>query len=357
MFQHRSQVCQNPQQPTTHARTPQQSNFTRKKRRSRKPMSSSTPDAARWQQITLADLGALSVRGTDAVAFLQGQLSSDVGRLGPTRSQLAGYHNPQGRTIALLRLVQRGPQELLAILPRELAAQVATRLSKYILRSKVSIADASGSWLVRGLVAPASAAVPTALPQDVGGSCALADGSLAVRMPGEPLRWLLIMPVDTSAPAIVPDAVPADRELWRRLDIEAGLPQVHGATSEAFVAQMLNLDLLDAIAFDKGCYTGQEVIARAHYRGRVKRRLQRFVTRSPVRLAPGDSQRLADGRVLHVVEAAQRPDGRCELLAVTTLAAGESEEAAGLGAVDDTAPAEQPLDAEPVPLPYPLPSS
>jgi folate-binding protein YgfZ len=321
-------------------------------------MSPSTPEEARWQQIALDDLGALSVRGADAVRFLQGQLSNDLEHLGETRSLLAGYHNPQGRTIALMRLVQRAPQELLAILPRELAAPVAARLSKYILRSKVSIADASGSWLMRGLVAPAGAiaAVPATLPQDVGGSGALPDGSLAVRVPGEPLRWLLVIPADASAPASVPDAAPADRELWRRLDIEAGLPQVLAATSEAFVAQMLNLDLLDAIAFEKGCYTGQEVIARAHYRGRVKRRLQRFVTRGPVRLAPGDSRRLADGRMAQVVEVAQLPDGRCDLLAVTALAAGDSEDAAAPGAVGAASPAEGLLDAQPVPLPYPLPS-
>src|SRR6185312_17370732 len=80
----------------------------------------------------------------------------------------------------------------------------------------------------------------------------------------------------------LPQSVPARREVWRQLDIISGLPQVYGATSEEFVAQMLNLDLVGAIAFDKGCYTGQEVIARAHYRGRVKRRLQRFRSHRPL---------------------------------------------------------------------------
>jgi folate-binding protein YgfZ len=125
-------------------------------------------------------------------------------------------------------------------------------------------------------------------------------------------------------------------EAWRRLDVAAGQPQVYAATSEEFVAQMLNLDVLDAIAFDKGCYTGQEVIARAHYRGRVKRRMQRFVSREPCQLGPGDSGQLTDGRSFKVVLAAQLHDGRCDFLAVAPLVADATEVSAagtsGLGA-------------------------
>src|SRR4029453_9123009 len=82
---------------------------------------------------------------------------------------------------------------------------------------------------------------------------------------------------------------------WRALDIAAGLPQVYATTSEAFVAQMLNFDVLGSVAFTKGCYTGQEVIARAHYRGRVKRRMQRFLTTAVGLLAPGTAGRFSDG--------------------------------------------------------------
>ena len=101
-------------------------------------------------------------------------------------------------------------------------------------------------------------------------------------------------------------------------------PQVYAATAEAFVAQMLNLDVLQAISFEKGCYTGQEVIARAHYRGRVKRRMQRFVTAAAAAapLRPGDAGTLADGRQFKVVDAATLPDGRIAFLAVAPLSAG-----------------------------------
>jgi folate-binding Fe-S cluster repair protein YgfZ len=111
---------------------------------------------------------------------------------------------------------------------------------------------------------------------------------------------------------------------------------------------MLNLDLLGAIAFDKGCYTGQEVIARAHYRGRVKRRMQRFVTEAPAALQPGDAGALADGRAFRVVEAAQHPDGRCEFLAVSTLDAPDGE-------AEPSTPATRVLGTVGLGLPYALP--
>jgi folate-binding protein YgfZ len=112
-------------------------------------------------------------------------------------------------------------------------------------------------------------------------------------------------------------AVAGTREDWVACDIEEGLPQVYRATSEAFVAQMLNLDLIGGIALDKGCYTGQEIIARAHYRGQVKRRMQRFSSLSACTLVPGQTGTLGDGRGFKVVEAVATPDGRCEFLAVT----------------------------------------
>jgi folate-binding Fe-S cluster repair protein YgfZ len=107
--------------------------------------------------------------------------------------------------------------------------------------------------------------------------------------------------------------------------------------------------VLGAIAFDKGCYTGQEVIARAYYRGRIKRRLQRFVSRGAVTLAPGDTGTLADGRTFKVVDAAMQPDGRCEFLAVAPLPGSAAEtSAAPVGAAA--------IEAEALALPYALPA-
>lgn len=290
-------------------------------------------------------LGVLHVRGADAIAFLQGQVSNDVAQLSSAQALLAGYHNPQGRVIALLRLVQPRPGEVLVVLPRELATTVAARLAKFIVRAKVTVTDASELWTVAGLVGAAATSGP--LPAAADGAARLGE-SLAVRLGGEPGRWLLISPA--SQPA-APAGDAAALRAWQRLAVAAGEPQVYARTSEEFVAQMLNLDALGAIAFDKGCYTGQEVIARAHYRGRVKRRMQRFVTTAPVRLQPADAAVLDDGRPCKVVDAVALDDGRCEFLAVTTLAMGAPD---AEGAASATGQGQR-LSAEPLPLPYALP--
>jgi len=271
----------------------------------------------------LDDLGLLSFRGPDSRKFLQGQLSNDTGELRAGALLRAGLHTPQGRTLAVLALVP-GPapdDEVLAVLPRELIAAVAATLKRYVLRAKVTISDASAAHRIYGLTADAPGAYPY-------------DGQ----------RKLLIARADANAPA----GTPLARTRWRALDITAGLPQLYLATSGQFVAQMLNLDHVGAVAFDKGCYTGQEVIARAHYRGRVKRRMQRFVSEQPLHLVAGDSAVLGDGRSVRVVEAVQREDGRCEFLGVTALpgAAAETEPAA--------AAARARIEASALPLPYPL---
>jgi folate-binding protein YgfZ len=170
--------------------------------------------------------------------------------------------------------------------------------------------------------------------------------ALAVQVAEQPARWLLLMPA-ARPPIVEPDAT---AEIWRHAAIAAGEPQVYASTSEEFVAQMLNLDVLGAIALDKGCYTGQEVIARAHYRGRVKRRLQRFVSAAPQALNPGDAGTLADGRTYKVVEAVRRADGRCEFLAVAPLMENESAPTVSEAATEER------LAAEALPLPYSLPS-
>ncbi len=307
-------------------------------------------------------LGVLRVRGVDAVRFLQGQLSSDVERVNASRSLLGGYHNPQGRTIALLRIIQREPGDLLALLPTERVPVVSSRLAKFILRAKVRITDESNDWRVEGLIGGGGAPL-TGLPPERN-SQRIVDGSVFVRVAMDPARYLVVSPADIASP--VSDFERGDSNDWLRMEVHDGIPQVLEATSEAFVAQMLNLDLIDAIAFDKGCYTGQEVIARAHYRGRVKRRMQRFVTRAVARLQPGESGRLADGRTFRVVLAAQLADGRCDFLAVAPRVPGagaakdERPDAAAAeeppGSSADSPEAAAPVDADQAALPYELPA-
>jgi tRNA-modifying protein YgfZ len=276
----------------------------------------------------LGGSGVLAFRGPDAARFLQGQLSADVEKLQPGASTLAGLHSAQGRTVALLALLRTNSEEVLSVFPRELTGAVEQRLRKFILRSKVRIEDLTETHRVIGMPAGADPASEWVVPW------------------GD--RRMLLVPA-ARADEFTGDA--DKRTDWERADIAAGLPQIYTATSEAFVAQMLNLDLLGAISFDKGCYTGQEVIARAHYRGRVKRRLQRW--HAPAGAAPsaGDSARTRDGRALTVVRAAPAVDGGWDLLAVGTFAE------AAPGAAPESAPVQPDaiVVSGPLPLPYSLP--
>jgi folate-binding protein YgfZ len=295
----------------------------------------------------LAELGVLRVRGPDSVAFLQGQLSCDVTQLSAERSLLAGYHNPQGRVIAVLRLLRLAADDVALVLPRELAAPVAQRLTKFVLRAKVKVIDDSAAWQVHGVTgaAPAQhAAAGAALPAVLQASAPLAD-AWVTRVAMDPARWLVLSSAG-AAPAMLAALPQSAAREWQRLSIADAEPQVYAATSEEFVAQMLNLDALGAISFDKGCYTGQEVIARAHYRGRVKRRLQRFAARTPAP-APGSTLELADGRSVKVVASCSLADGQSEFLAVTTLPGAAADRASPGGGAS--------LTARELPLPYTLP--
>jgi tRNA-modifying protein YgfZ len=285
-----------------------------------------------------ADFGALRFHGPEAQKFLQGQLSNDMALLRAGAILRAGLHNPQGRAIALLWLAASAPDDILALLPLELVAPVAAHLRRYLLRARLAISDASAETRLYGLRCP----VPPA-----------ADGCWSF----DAQRALLIGANDDATANSSPGAQPLTREQWRQLDVAAGVPQIYAATSAQFVAQMLNLDCIDAISFSKGCYTGQEVIARAHYRGRVKRRMQRFETLEPTRLAPGDAGALQDGRSFRVVESSLRPDGSSEFLAVAALsAAGRDAPEADSGA-GATTPAAQTaaLRMRQLPLAYALP--
>lgn len=279
----------------------------------------------------LDDLAVLAVRGNDAITFLQGQLSQDLRPLQDGEATLAGLHNPQGRCIAVIRLLRMTREHLLLVLPADLADPVRQLLARYVLRARVSIEDAATAWRIYGATGPdaqAVAATRLSMPVDESGTRQLI---LAPR--GEPL----------------PDADVEPRTQWRLDDIAAGFPEITAATSGLFVAQMLNLDLLRAIGFDKGCYTGQEIIARAHYRGEVKRRMQRFGTGSDAVLAAGLRLKLADGRSAQVVIAAPTEAGGQEFLAVTTPPGTGN---AGAESGEEVAAAQPALPCSQLPLPY-----
>jgi len=291
----------------------------------------------------------LRIGGADAVTFLQGQFTNDLRLLADGRTQVAACCTNQGRVIAIARLRQTD-EAIYALLPADLLSKVATHLRKFVLRSKVEILQAAdlnvGAILTGDAAAAAQAhrafdeAALTMSPVPLAGATEVVTFQYAPDrevIAAPPVAWRSISGLSLSRPS------PRVQAEWFAADIAAGLPHVFAATSEQFTPQMLNVDLIDGVSFSKGCYTGQEIVARTHHLGRVKRRTMRF------RLATGGagpaplSNLLLDGaKVADVLMTAETADG-IELLAVTNL------DAAGRSLVtEDGRP------AEPRPLPYSL---
>jgi folate-binding protein YgfZ len=267
----------------------------------------------------LPEQGCIEVRGADAGAFLHGQLSRAVDSLDGTRAPLAGWHDAKGRLRALVRVL-RMPDRWLLLTPQSVVPSAATRLRMFVLRAKVELA-ASQDWQTAALTGADDSwldahDVPSSTP--LGG--VVARGNLQWIRIGEQL-WHAVgsaASIESFAPS-VPRASSDDAAL---AEIRLGIPSVDSALVERFVPQMLNLDLLDALSFDKGCYPGQEVIARVHHRGSVKRRMRRYACAAAAAPAPGTAVLGAGGDVGEVVRAARAgTEADIELLAVVDHAA------------------------------------
>ena len=278
----------------------------------------------------IADLsrrGVIAAHGADAAKFLQGQLTNDIDQIDAARSQLSGYCSPKGRLLALLRVFRRDDTYCLQ-LPRTLLDATLTRLKKYVLISKVTLEDAGDALIGVGLAGPRSEEILARLVREVprATDAASRDNELTIlRLPGIQPRFALYGPVEAMErtwSALAAHAAPVGAAAWDRLDILAGIPDIHPATVEEFIPQTVNLELLGGISFKKGCYTGQEIIARLHYRGSVKRRLYLGHCMAEVPPPPGTPLHAAGGddeAVGHIVTAAPDPAGGCDLLAVAAV--------------------------------------
>jgi tRNA-modifying protein YgfZ len=288
--------------------------------------------------IALEHIGLLRFTGPDAHSFLQGQISNDTRRLQNGEPLLAAFSTPQGRVIALLQLLPHS-SGVIAMLPREIVLPTLERLRKFVLRAKVQMEDLSAQFGAagEGVVGEFESRAPQSA------AYVEEDGFGVCRVIGDPSRQWIIGP----SAALAKRGLDAGGEVrhgeqgWRLADIRAGLPQVYAATQELFVAQMLNLDLIDGISFTKGCYTGQEIIARTQHLGRIKRRMFRL------RLPPGSWEigqalRLTDGRTGRLIELAPEAE-EFEALAVLNIDAGTGE--------SELAPSDAVAAIE-LPLPY-----
>jgi folate-binding protein YgfZ len=227
----------------------------------------------------LSHLGLLEISGADAVTFLQGQVTNDVKLLTGNNAHYSAYCNPKGRILALF-LAFSHYDHLHLQFNRELIEPIMNRLKMYVMRSKVEIKDVSESIIKFGLNGPqaTSILVPmfTKIPKQDFELVSLENGAI-LKLPSfnDDARFEIF--IDTINAPIIWDALKVNCQVvekpqWDWLEIQAGIPDIVLKTQEQFVPQMLNLDILNGISFKKGCYTGQEIVARTHYLGSVKRR-------------------------------------------------------------------------------------
>jgi hypothetical protein len=217
----------------------------------------------------LSRYGLLAVTGADARAFLHAQLTNDIANLPSDHAAPAGWCTAKGRLLASMLVIPRAEGFLLQ-LAKDLAPAIAKRLSMYVLRSKVKIADESDAWAQYGVWDSGLKVSGVAWDGDV----------VTVRV--HEGRFLRIGPAAKFSPAAT-----KPEEAWTLEEIRAGRPLISAATQDKFVPQMVNFEALGAVSFQKGCYPGQEIVARAQYRGEVKRRMVRVQVPAGTELKPG----------------------------------------------------------------------
>ena len=244
------------------------------------------------QRARLTRYGLLSVTGPDARAFLHAQLTNDIENLAADRWMLAGWCSAKGRLLATFVVVP-SPGGFLLQLAHDLAEPVAKRLGMYVLRSKVKVADESERWAQFGL-----------WDADLAGPDVAWQGNVVTVRVGEQRFLQLGAAAELAAPAN------ADEVQWTLQEIRAGRPLITRATQDQFVPQMVNFETIGGVDFRKGCYPGQEIVARAQYRGQVKRRMVHARAPAGVTLAPG--QEYNGGTVVDVAPT----ENGAELLAV-----------------------------------------
>ena len=289
--------------------------------------------AARDRSIVadLSDNAVLAIAGDDATAFLHGQFTNDVQAMAPGTAQWNGWCSAKGRLLATFVLVRRA-EDFLLLLPQDIADAFTKRLRMFVLRSKVKIEDANERYVrigaagktVHGVVARHWGASPAPM------HAAESGGAVCVALGAD--RFVVLVPPQ-AAPALweafAREAVEAGLDAWEWTGIRAGIPVIHARTQEEFVPQMANLDLVGGVSFKKGCYPGQEIVARTQYRGILKKRMARVHAAGEGRPAPGDpvyGASFGEQAVGTVVEAAPSPEGGFVALVVAQIESLDKDE-------------------------------
>ncbi len=280
----------------------------------------------------LADWGVIRARGADAAKFLQGQLTNDVLSLGPTSARLAGFCSAKGRLQASFVVWKAADDELLLACSASLLAPTLKRLSMFVLRAQCKLSDASTEVALWGLAGADAEAkmndTPTWRRRD-------RDDTTLIRVPDAVGLHRALLAVPAGIASDLPPAGSLALPVWRWLEVQSGIVMIEAATVDRFVPQMVNFELVGGVDFQKGCYPGQEVVARSQYRGTTKRRT--FLFESDALASAGQDVFVAGaaGEPAGIVaNAAPRPEdaGSSALVEVRLAALGEGE--LRLGSVD-----------------------
>lgn len=270
----------------------------------------------------LSHSGLIHFSGEDAQAFLQGQLSCDVRMVDSSTAQYGSYCTPKGRMLASFLLWHDGNGYIMQ-LPSALQIAIRKRLSMFVLRAKVELIDRSDTLVCMGVAGNRAAALLTealgAIPATHLGMIHAEQGSI-IRL-GQNRFELIVLPEQAPAlwQCLSKEATPIGIPCWNWLEIKAGIPVITPATQEQFVPQMTNLQAIGGVSFQKGCYPGQEIVARTQYLGKIKRRMYLANIQSLKPVAAGDelfSVDMAEQSSGMVVNAAPSPDGGFDVLAV-----------------------------------------
>lgn len=295
----------------------------------------------------IAHLGVIRAEGPDAAAFLHGQLTQDFSLLGAAEARLAALCTAKGRVIASFIGIRPQPELVLLVCSRDILAATLKRLSMYVLRAKAKLSDATEQFALFGLAGTALAANgldASAAPGQRRAIEGIEGGSAISLYPADGVpRALWLAPAGSAAP----QGAALDAALWSWSEVRSGIVTLTTPVVEAFVPQMINYESVGGVNFKKGCYPGQEVVARSQFRGTLKRRT--YLVKADGEVAAGQevfAASDAEQPVGTVAQAAPAPDGGWAALISMQIAALE---AGGLHAASASGPA---LEVEP--LPYPL---
>jgi tRNA-modifying protein YgfZ len=288
----------------------------------------------------LDHLGVIQVDDEDAAKFIHSQLTHDFALLDQSQARLAAFCSAKGRMQASMVGFKRPSGEILLVLHKDLLAPTLKRMSMFVMRAKARLTDASALYLLRGL---AGAAINLE---------ATRAGSTWAKADLESQTWVNLYPADgvarqlwlAPAGSAEPAGPALNLELWCWGEVRSGIAMVSQATAEAFVPQMLNYESVDGVSFKKGCYPGQEVVARSQFRGTLKRRAmvvhcEAELTAGQELFAPGDDSQ----PVAMVAQTAHRLDGGYDAIVSVQLSA-----------LDGTVQTAEGVKLQFLPLPYPL---